>query len=434
MNTLVIFGASGDLAKKKLFAALYNGFVSRRLKELRVIAVGRREWSDGELRRIAFESCGKPSAQWQEFEKTLSYHKMEFSDAKDYRGLAKKLEGKGGVVYFLATPPEFFEVIAKNAAKIRNGGFKRIMVEKPFGESLQTAEKLNAAMQKHFAEEVYRIDHFLGKGMIRNILALRFSNEVFKRVWDKESIESVFINHSETVGAGSRPTYYDAAGAIKDMLQSHLLQMVALVAMKEPLSVDSDDLQKEKVRVISSIKPPAAKDVVVGQYDGYEKEIGKSSSTETFIAAKLSVALPEWKGVPFFVRTGKMLSDNFAEIVVRFKQAKLFAGAPANELVIRIQPDERIRFRFNLVDYADLQLEPFAMEFCESCEFGISTPLAYEKLIADCLQGHRTLFASWPEIEASWRLADKVVAIAKKSVLHKYVPGSGPKEAQKLFQ
>lgn len=427
MNCLVIFGATGDLTSRKLLPALWNGFLTGRIKPMKIIGVARREWDNEVFKKVALEACKPKSEKWKEFEENIFYHKADFMQDSSYPSLKESLENYDDILYFLATPPEAFPIIARNISGVKNNGFRRLMVEKPFGKDLKTAEKLNGEVKKYFGNEVYRIDHYLGKGLVRNILTLRFSNEVFKAVWNNKHISHVEIIHSETLGVETRSAYYDSTGIVKDMLQSHLLQMLALIAMEKPRDSKSSSVLMKKAEIIEKLKPPNASDVIMGQYEGYEKDVGHPSNTETFVALKLFLKQANWNNVPFYLLAGKKRDGNYAKIVVVFKKANFEEDETPNKLTITIQPEEHITFRFNLRHHEDSSIRPFEMDYCESCEFGMSTPQAYEKLVIDALNGDKSLFASWAEIMASWKFADKLLKIVKKAPRHKYAQGSkGP--------
>ncbi len=430
---MVLFGATGDLAKKKLLPALWKGFLTGRIPLVHLFGVARRKLSDETFRKIARDAC-KPSAEneemWRVFEQKLFYYPADFTDESSYAGLKEIVSKYNNLLFILATQPEMFPVIAKNFADVKNPGYKRLLVEKPFGRDLATAEKLNRETKKYFGDDVYRIDHYLGKGIIRNLLTLRFSNEVFKAVWNNKHIERVEIIHSETIGIEERAEYYDSIGAIRDMLQSHLLQMLSVIAMNEPKDAGSARVFVKKAQMLESLALPRKENVVLGQYEGYEKDVGHSSRTESFVALQLFLKQRNWRGVPFYLVTGKKLDKAFAKIVVVFKKPGFAQDEKPNTLEITIQPEEKIIFTFNIRDQINSTLKPFRMEYCDSCEFGVSTPEAYEKLIADALRGDKSLFASWREIRASWKFSDKLVHALKHAHVHPYAPGSrGPQAA-----
>lgn len=426
---MIIFGATGDLTQRKLLPALWNGFRHQRITNTKIIGVGRKEWNNDIFKKLAKEWCGKSqSEKWAEFEKNLCYHKMDFNDDRGYTSLASEVAQCTNVVYFLATPPDAFPVIAKHVSKIKTSGSSRLVVEKPFGKNLKTAEKLNQQVKKYFNDEVYRIDHYLGKNIIRNILTLRFSNEVFKAVWNKKHIDHVEISHTESIGVEKRANYYDETGAVRDMLQSHLLQMLALIAMEKPHGTDSLSVYKKKKEILKSLIAPNKEDIALGQYEGYTTDIAKHSNTETFVALKLNLKHPQWKGVPFYLIHGKRLEKRLTRIVIKFKQPGFASDEVADTLSIIIEPEERITFSFNIRDH-ELKTKQFKMDYCESCE-APNTPQAYEKLLIDVFNGDKTLFTSWDEIRQTWKFTDKILEMMKSEPRYKYTAESkGPKEA-----
>jgi glucose-6-phosphate 1-dehydrogenase len=434
-NAIVIVGVTGDLSTKKLLPGLWHGFVTGRFKTLKIIGVGRRPWSKQDFVEFAHGAC-KPhesmSDEWETFTKNLHYLEADFEN-QELENLTPMLDGCTGVVYFLATHPEAFPMLAEKLSKVKAKGFHRIIVEKPFGKNLNTADRLNKQTKQYFGDNVYRIDHYLGKGIVRNILTLRFANSVFEHVWNNSHIQSVRIEQSETSGIGTRKEYYDSTGAIRDMLQSHLLQLLALVAMREPEGKKT--VAARKAEVFSHLKPPRPSDVVVGQYATYQSDVGRPSQTESFAAVKAFVNLPEWKGVPFYLSTGKKLSNSEAMVTITFNPTKFANEANPDTLQIMINPEERVKFTFNLHNHDLGKIQPFSMEYCASCEFNPNTPTAYEKLISDAFDGDKSLYTSWAEIRAAWKYADKISAAAANGKLHVYEDGSkGPVEpVEKLF-
>ncbi len=429
MNTLVIFGATGDLTQRKLLPALWNGFHHQRIANTKIIGVGRREWNDEKFRKLAKEWCNaNESEKWGKFEENLCYHKMDFNNAKAYETLSQEVKESANIVYFLATPPEAFPIIARHASEVKKSATIRLVVEKPFGRDLKTAEKLNKQVKKYFGDEVYRIDHYLGKNIIRNILTLRFSNEVFKSVWNKKHVERVEISHAETIGVESRAAYYDSTGALRDMLQSHLLQMLALIAMEKPRDSTSLSVYKKKKELLKSLVVPDKGEILLGQYEGYKHDVGKKSDTETFVALKLNLKHPQWRGVPFYLVHGKKLDQRLAKITIKFKKPGFTNEEVPDKLCITVEPQEDISFTFNIRG-ADLKMKQFKMSYCESCE-APNTPQAYEKLLIDVFNGDKTLFTSWDEIRATWKFTDKIIETMKNEPRYTYTPGSkGPKEA-----
>ena len=451
--TVVIFGASGDLTARKLIPALYHLYLGKQLPNpVRIIGFARREKTDDQWRkelRTALDqfSRTKPvdEGAWAEFAKMISYCIGDFSDAKAFGNLKQQLAKFGdeklqnNLLFYLATPPsQFAEVVEHlhNAGLLKrdNGGFwQRLVVEKPFGHDLESAEKLNDELTRYAHEkQVYRIDHYLGKETVQNILMFRFSNAIFEELWTRHTIDHVQITVSEKLGVGGRGGYYEEAGAIRDMVQNHLLQVLALVAMEPPVTLEAEPIRDEKVKLLKSIRPILPKEVdhqiVRGQYfagmidgnlrPGYrqEEKVKTDSNVETYVALKLFIDNWRWSGVPFYLRTGKALPLSASEVRVQFRPAPhiLFAAQcgtslDANALTLRLQPDEGIYLRFNgKVPGTSIQVRPVRMHFNYNTEFGAYTPEAYERLLLDVMAGDATLFIRRDEVESAWQIVDSI--------------------------
>jgi glucose-6-phosphate 1-dehydrogenase len=452
--TVVIFGASGDLTARKLIPALYHLFMEKALPTpFRVVGFARRDKTHDQWReelRTALDqfSRTKPVDEgvWKEFSKVLFYCKGDFSDASAYKKLASDLEAFGdeqlrhNLLFYLATSPsQFAEVVEHlhNAQLLHREEpgkhWQRIVVEKPFGHDLKTAEELNADLTRYAHEkQVFRIDHYLGKETVQNILMFRFSNSIFEQIWNRQSIDHVQITVSEKLGVGSRGGYYEEAGAIRDMVQNHLLQVLSLVAMEPPVTLDAEPIRDEKVKLLKSIRPLAPADVpkqvVRGQYfagvvdgqlrPGYrqEEKVKSDSNVETYVALKLWIDNWRWSGVPFYLRTGKSLPLSASEVRVQFRNTPhvLFAAQcgqklDANAITLRLQPNEGISLRFNgKVPGTSLQVRPVRMHFSYDSEFGAYTPEAYERLLLEALSGDATLFIRRDEVETAWRIVDSI--------------------------
>ncbi len=432
-NTLVLFGASGDLTHRKLLPALWKGFLHGRLSNLEVIGVARRPWSDEMFRHSAKNACEpKDEARWSEFESRLTYVSADVSDADSFNRLCRILDRKSNLLFFLATAPELFEPISTRLVGVKNSGFKRLMIEKPFGNDLASARNLHKAVIKAFGDNVYAVDHYLGKNVVRNLLALRFSNRIFEGVWNRKFIERIDIHHAEELGVGSRAGYYDSAGALNDMIQSHLLQILARVAMERPKNWTPEEVAHQKSKVLKSLKPSG--EIVFGQYEGYAQEVGHPTKTETYCALKLFIDNTRFKGVPVYLSTGKRMDRSFAKVVVRFKPTDFMGSNPATTLTVQLQPEEHFTLTVNLRRPGQSMLEPFKMDYCSSCEFDPHAPEAYEALFEDALKGKKSFFTWWPEIEASWKFVENVRKLAKKEKIHPYAPGTpGPSASQALF-
>ncbi len=444
---LVIFGATGDLTHRKLIPALCNLAHEGQLPAgFAIVGFARRPKSNEDFRadlRKAVEQFSRFSpmnpAVWDAFSQGIFYHQAEFHDPAGYAKLNElllKLDQERGTagrrIFYLATAPTDFPVIIRQlgAHGLGRDASSRIVVEKPFGRSLATARELNRVLGAVFDEsQVYRIDHYLGKETVQNILALRFANEIFEPLWNAKYVDHVQITVAESLGVEGRGAYYDQSGALRDMVQNHMMQLLSLVAMEPPTALDSDDIHNEKVKVLRAIRPIAPSHSVRGQYAagsiagkqvvGYRAEpnVAPDSRTETFVALKLFIDNWRWAGVPFYLRHGKRLPKQTAEIAIQFKAppAVLFAAeqcAPLqpNVLVLRIQPDEGIAIRMNAkVPGTTLNIQPVKMDFRYGGTFGATSPDAYERLLHDVILGDSTLFTRDDEVETSWALMDAVL-------------------------
>ncbi len=446
---LVIFGATGDLTHRKLVPALYNLAHEGQLPSgFAIVGFARRPKTNEEFRaelKQAVEQFSRFSpinpAVWDSFAQGIVYHQAEFGDADGYARLDKLLQQldhergtAGNRVFYLATAPTDFTTIIQQLGQHRLNASARIIVEKPFGRSLDTARELNSTLAGVFDEpQVFRIDHYLGKETVQNILALRFANEVFEPLWNAKYVDHVQITVAESLGVEGRGGYYDQSGALRDMVQNHMMQLLSLTAMEPPTGLGAEDIRDEKVKVLRAIRPIAPAQVqqfsVRGQYArgsiagksvvGYREEpkVATDTRTETFVALKLFIDNWRWAGVPFFLRHGKRLPKQAAEIAIQFKAppAVLFAAegnAPmqANVLVMRIQPDEGIAIRMNAkVPGTTLNIQPVKMDFRYGGSFGARSPDAYERLLHDVIVGDSTLFTRDDEVERSWTIMDAVL-------------------------
>jgi glucose-6-phosphate 1-dehydrogenase len=451
--SIVIFGASGDLTARKLIPALYHLHKDKLMPpDFRVIGFARREKTDDSFRaelRAALDqfSRTKPvdDKVWADFASRVFYCMGEFSDQAAYEKLEKQLSSFGNahlrhnLMFYLATSPSQFGEVAEklNAAGVLHKGnahgWQRIVVEKPFGHDLASAEQLNSELTRFAREDqVFRIDHYLGKETVQNILMFRFSNSIFERVWNRDMVDHVQITVSENLGVGSRGGYYEEAGALRDMVQNHLLQVTSLVAMEPPVSLDAEPVRDEKVKLLKSIRPltveAVAKQVVRGQYfagtvdgklvQGYRQEVKvkPDSNVETFVAVKLFIDNWRWSGVPFYLRTGKYLPLSASEVRIQFKPTPniLFAAMCNNKLdpnaiTLRLQPNEGISLRFNgKVPGMSAGVRPVRMSFSYDSEFGAYTPEAYERLLLEAMVGDATLFIRRDEVETAWGIVDGI--------------------------
>ena len=477
--TIVIFGATGDLTHRKLIPALYNLAADGDLPPaVTIVGFARREKSDDQFRNELENASRKFSRQtvrddiWKTFAESIFYHRSEFEDEGGYKTLAKRLDKidkesgtRGNRLFYLAAAPDQFESILKHlkAAGLNEtckGSWARVIIEKPFGTDLPSARELNRIVRNSFTEEqTYRIDHFLGKETAQNVLVLRFANAIFAPLWNTHYVDSVQITAAETLGVETRAGFYEHAGALRDMVQNHLLQLLCLVAMEPPTDLGADSIRDEKVKVIRSLRHlsrnEVAANVVRGQYTegaihgdpvvGYRQEqnVKPDSQTETFVALRLFIDNWRWADVPIYMRVGKRLPKSATEISVHFKKAPavLFNKelCDQNVLVIRIQPDEGISLRIHAkVPGASFRIEPVKMDFHYGTSFGKASPEAYERLLLDAMSGDATLFARRDEVEEAWAFIDPIEEAwhAKKDApgLFFYAAGSwGPEEADDLL-
>jgi glucose-6-phosphate 1-dehydrogenase len=481
--SIVIFGASGDLTARKLLPALYQLFLEQQLPSpLHIVGFARHEKSNVSWREEVKSALDRfartrpvDPGRWQDFAAHLFYSQGDYADPKSYQKLAALLSGfepealRRNLLFYLATPPsQFGEVVqrladAKLLTKHDAGPFwQRIVVEKPFGHDLASAQALNAELARHAHEkQIFRIDHYLGKETVQNIMVFRFSNAIFEQIWHRQSIDHVQLTVSEQLGVGGRGGYYEEAGALRDMVQNHLLQVLALVAMEPPVSLDAEAIRDEKVKLLKSIRPlhpsEVPQNIVRGQYQagtingqpraGYREEprVDPQSNVETFVALRLWVDNWRWSGVPFYLRTGKSLPLSTSEVRVQFRPPPqvLFAAQcgprlDANSIKLRLQPNEGITLRFNgKIPGPSLQLRPVRMNFEYNAEFGAYTPEAYERLLLEAFAGDATLFIRRDEVETAWSLVDPIRQAWESQPLAKaefYPAGSwGPELADELL-
>ena len=480
-NTVVIFGASGDLTKRKLVPALFNLELERLLpNNFAIVGFARRPIPHEEFRQQMLDginafSRNKPAdlSVWESFSQGIFYSDGNFDDLEAYKklsGLLDQLDKERGTtgnrLFYLATAPEYFPVILSNlgASGLNNsptGGWVRVIIEKPFGRSLATAQALNHTVHANFNEnQIYRIDHYLGKETVQNVLAFRFANGIFEPLWNRNYIDHVQITVAEAVGVEGRGGYYETSGVIRDMIQNHILQVSTLVAMETPSAIEADAVRDEKLKVVKSIRPITPSQVndfvIRGQYGlgssggkpapGYRQEasVSPTSHTETYVAFKYFIDNWRWAGVPFYLRSGKRLPKRVTEIAIQFKQAPLqLFGKSAeamepNLLALRIQPDEGIALRFgSKVPGQAMNIRPVKMDFRYGSSFGGEPPEAYERLQLDCMLGDATLFTRADEVEAAWTLIDPIIQGWQENPpadFPNYEAGSwGPKAADDLM-
>ncbi|HWC13179.1 MAG TPA: glucose-6-phosphate dehydrogenase [Actinomycetota bacterium] len=435
-SVVVIFGASGDLTGRKLAPALYNLRVEGLIPDdTCVLGTARTTYTDDQFADslesdVRDHSRRSPTDEvWQGFARHVFYVRGDVTDDAVWSDLRTKLDEiddthgtNGNRVWYLATLPRFFAPIAEGIGKsglLDTSGWHRLIVEKPFGHDLESARHLNATLASYFSEDqIFRIDHYLGKETVQNLLVFRFANAIFEPIWNRRYVDHVQITVAEDIGVEDRAAFYEQTGALRDVGQNHLLQLLSLVAMEPPVSWDADAIRNEKVQVLRAVRrwdPNECGDVVArGQYTGYRDEDGvdASSSTETFVAMELAVDNWRWAGVPFFVRTGKRLPAKATEVAIHFQRVPhlLFAKTAVEELdpnvlVIRVQPDEGISLRFGTkVPGPEVNVATVDMDFDYETDFGSGTPEAYERLLLDCMHGDATLFTRSDEIEQAWQI------------------------------
>ncbi len=443
---LVIFGASGDLTKRKLFPALYSLALRRLLPEqFGIVGVARTEESDDDFRERMKEAVQQHSRDefredvWDALAAATSYVATDFDDddgedrvVEKLRELDSERATVGNRVYYFAVPPDAFAIlIEKIGARRSTEGWTRIIVEKPFGHDLTSARELNAKISEHFEEkEIFRIDHYLGKETVQNMLALRFANGIFEPIWNRQFIDHVQITVAESIGIEGRAAFYEQAGAIRDIFQNHLLQLVALTAMEPPIDFTADSVRNEKVKVLRSLHTPGPKSVVRGQYGrgfvegeevpGYREEEGVASDsmTETYVAAKLYVDNWRWADTPFYVRAGKRMPRRETTIAIQFQRAPhppfeeiAGEGLRPNTLICHIQPDEGVSLAIGAkVPGQGMSIRTVNMDFLYGGAFRTGLPEAYERLILECMLGDATLFTRVDEVDEQWQLVDAIVA------------------------
>jgi glucose-6-phosphate 1-dehydrogenase len=480
-SILVLFGATGDLAHRKVIPALYHLWRTNLLPhEFILLAIGRRDYDDeafvAEI-RTALEQHSRvlplDEAAWKSFSAQIRYFRLDFAEPDGFDRLSERLAEldsecgtRGNRCFYLATQPSQFAEIVAQLGRVgldherHDEGWRRVVIEKPFGHDLESAKRLNREVGKVFREsQVYRIDHYLGKETVRNLLVFRFGNGIFEPLWNRRYVDHVQITVAESIGIESRGAFYEETGASRDVLQNHLLQLVSLVAMEPPATFDADALRDEKVKVLRAVNTDplnAASEVVRGQYGpgwvaatpvpGYREEAGvdPESETETFVAARLTIDDWRWSGVPFYVRTGKRLPKRATEIAIQFREVphRLFRDSAvepeANLLAIRIQPDEGIMLRFGAkVPGLGIDVRAVTMDFTYGSSFSVDSPDAYETLILDALQGDASLFTRADEVEEAWSIVDPVInawADSDAPAFPNYDAGTwGPPEADQLL-
>ncbi len=479
-SLLFIFGGSGDLNFRKLSPALYNLFIDEWMPEkFNIIGIGRTEFNDENYRAKLFDGIkqfsrrkDEQNGKWQTFSQQVSYLQMDAEKDDEYKKIAEIVKAKEqeygvhpNVIFYMAVAPQLVPDIAKKLGGLNicaDKKFTRIVVEKPFGHDLQSAHELNKLLMGMFSEEqIYRIDHYLGKETVQNLLALRFANALFEPIWNKNYIDHVQITAAETVGVEGRGGYYETSGALRDMVQNHILQMVCMIGMEAPVSFDADEIRNKKVDVLNAIRKISKDDVhayaVRGQYaDGWmkgekvpsyrqEKSVSPDSNIDTFAAVKFYIDNWRWQDVPFYVRTGKRLHDKTTIITIQFKPAPQYAFPEeatetwrANRLTISIQPEMDIRLRFQAKHPGQsMTLNPVDMIFSYKDAYDGNEPEAYETLLLDVMEGNATLFMRSDQVEAAWKIIMPILEaweLRPPVDFGNYAPDSwGPEDAEALI-
>ena len=460
-STLLLFGATGDLSRRMLLPSLYGLFADKLLPEdVQIIGTARSTLSDEDFREMTIKALRERLPQdffneivARKFVKRLSYVAVDATTPEGYDELARRIPIEKGVSIFLSTAPSLFTSVIENLQRVGLAGERvKLALEKPIGDDLESSHAINDAVAEAFPESrTFRIDHYLGKETVQNLLAFRFANSLLEPVWNASHIDHVQITVAETVGLEGRAEYYDTSGASRDMLQNHMLQMLALVAMEPPSDYDPDAVRAEKVKVLRALRPITPEtveaDVVLGQYDAYAGELGKDSDTETFIALKAHVDNWRWSGVPFLLRHGKSMKRRKTEIYIQFKCVphSIFSGLGAktdpNELIISIQPEENIRLKLMTktpgLDRGGMSLREVPLDVTMEQAFSdYRRRIAYERLLLDLIEGDPTLFVRRDEVEAQWAFIDRLRASWQEAGMtpHPYPSGGwGPKASTDLM-
>lgn len=474
-HIIVIFGASGDLTRRKLIPALFQLFLNKLLPQnFAILGASRTQYDDDEFRDKTKGDLGEEEKYLDEFLKKIFYLPMDTLASESYDNLKNRLDELStsldippNYLFYLSTPPNLYQVIpamlAKAGLNSTKEGFRRLIIEKPFGSSLESARKLNSNLLRNFREDqIYRIDHYLGKETVQNLMVTRFANGIFEPIWNRNFIQRVEVTGVETIGIENRGGYYEQAGALRDMVQNHLLQMVALIAMEPPVVIESDAIRYEKMKVFQSLRPikpgEIAKQVIRGQYTAssikgeqvaaYREEanVDSDSHTETYVAMKFFIDNWRWAGVPFYIRTGKRLPTSVTEIVIEFKPTphhlfdeSAFDHHSANQLILRIQPDEGVLLKIGMKEPGSgFKVKPVNIDFHYSSLADVKLPSAYERLLLDSMRGDPTLFSRGDTVEAAWSFIQPILDAWSNDAsvpLYGYPAGTwGPIESDQLIE
>jgi glucose-6-phosphate 1-dehydrogenase len=466
-----IFGATGDLTFRKLIPALFTLFIKDLLpSEFTVIGFARREWMDVDFKMHLDKNVDKKNYDpdnWNKFLDHVNYLSSDFSDIKGYEKLSQLLQNADAIkVFYMATAPEYFKIIAENLEKsplkeiCKHDDNSRIVVEKPYGMDLENTCEIDKILRASFLEEhIYRIDHYIGKESVQNILVFRFANSIFEKIWNKENIDHIQIKVDESVGVEERGEYYDKTGAIKDMVQNHILQLLSLIAMNAPDSINAKDIQKRRLEILQNVTlwdPVVGNDrnnslpdfflqdanIILGQYENYknEKNINPDSKTATFVAMKLKINLPNWEDIPIYIRTGKKMKKKISEISIKFKDRdkNIYDKMTGNQndiLTFRIQPEEGISMMVMTKEPGSKKPVPVSLDFCYRPTFHQPILDSYVGLIQNVIEGDQSLFTSIEEIEAQWKFVSGIQKILEMANIYLYKEGSdGPENALRLLK